>query len=185
MRGINFKKVVLIIASAAIIICIVSCVRLFTWKYNKEVSLQIADQNGNDKNLCFITDDMIFQNTEDYRSIKRHVSSKGLHTSGISGYYEDCDNEYTFTKIGMLSGIYICNATKGTDNEIIWTIDSKVTNGNFRIIITDENNYIVKDVPIDQKIDISILGESGKIYYVKFVAESAEIQVELWRKINE
>lgn len=145
------------------------------------MSLQLEDKNGDDKSLAIITDEMIEMYTEDYRSIKRRVFTKGRRSSGVEGYYEDCDNEYTKTDIGSLTGLYICNSFLGSGSEVTYKFDSKVKEGNFKIVITGEDNKILYDVAIDEETEVTFVANAGEIYYVKFIGESANILVEVTR----
>ena len=141
----KLKKVIIIVS----IVCVVIVIAVSAFlRHQKLLSLQIEDLNGpDDKSLCTITDEMIEKGyTSKYQAYKRHVESKGLNTGGVEGHYEDRDNSYTYTRIGKLSGIYVANAVVGTGGEITYTIDSKITSGNFRLIITDENNTILQDL---------------------------------------
>ena len=148
------------------------------------MSLQLEDKNGDDKTLVLITDEMIEMYTEDYRAIKRNVSSKGTKNSGVEGYYEGCDNEYTKTKIDSLSGVYICNAFLGNGSEVTYKFTSEVKKGNFKIVITGEDNKILYDVAIDKDAEVTFLANLGEVYYVKFIGESADFLVELTRAVS-
>ena len=183
LNGIKTKHKVLIVS--IIVFCIVvGCLVIFQMRYMQEMAMQLEDKNGDDKALCILTDNDIKDITHEYRSLKRQVQSKGLNTSGVSGFFEDYDNDYTKTTIGTLSGIYVCNAVKGSGSLVRYIIDSTVYSGNFRIVITDEDNNILVDVPIDSKETVEIKTERDKDYYVKFVAESANFEAEVWRTIE-
>ena len=174
----GIKKILII---GALLLVILACAFAFAWKHQYELSMQFPDQNGESKELCSITREMIEQYTEDYRSIRRNVVSKGLKSSGVTGYYEDCDNDYTKTKIGLLSGIYVCNAYLGNGENVQYVIDSTVFEGNLLIALTDENDKILYEIPNDQVYELSFQTELGKIYYLKFIGESAHIDVEVQR----
>lgn len=175
----NGIKKILIIGTSLLVI--LACAFAFAWKYQYELSMQFPDQNGESKELCLITREMIEKYTEDYRSIRRNVISKQTNSSGVSGDYEDCDNEYTKTKIGLLSGIYVCNAYLGNGEKVQYVIDSTVFEGNLLIALTDENNKILYEIPNDQVYEVSFQTELGKVYYLKFIGESAHIDVEIQR----
>ena len=183
MRGIKKSILICIIVLISILLSVFSAV-LFIRRHQQELALQLEDKNGDSKELCLITDEMIEEYTEDYRIIKRHVSTKSKNPSGVKGVFEECDCEYIKTKTGMLSGVYICNAYLGDGNELEYTIDSKVLSGNLKIVITDEDNKILYEVPIDSKETVSFVTEKSKIYYVKFVGESAELDITLLRNVN-
>lgn len=183
MSGIkSFKKIIICIALLLVVVamCCFGVVRAYS-KYQKELDLQIEDQNGDSKALYIITDEIIEGTTENYRSIKRRVISKGNNQSGVTGKYEDCDSAYVENRFGMLSGLYISNAYLGQGEDVTYTIDSKVELGNLRIVITDETNAILYEVPIDSKEDISFFAEDGKVYYVKLAGESAKVDITISR----
>ena len=151
-------------------------------KHSYEMSMHFEDKNGdNDKSLALITDEMINRYIEDYRAYKRHVSRKTDNEVRISGDYEECDRSFIETKIGKLSGIYVCNAYKGIGKDITYKINSTVKSGNFRIVITDEECNILYDIPIDRKHELTFFAEKDQCYYVKFIGESAEIDVTVER----
>lgn len=172
-----------------LIICIVICACIFisaiTFVFIKrhkyELSLQFEDTNGEIKTPALITDEMVNNYFEDYRAIRRRVIAKRENESGVVGRYEDCDRSFVETKIKMLSGIYVSNAYLGKGADVTYTIDSSVKSGNFRIVITDEDCNILYDIPIDQEYTLTFFAEKGQHYYVKFVAESAEIKVTIKR----
>ena len=152
----------------------------FVSKHKKEMAFQLEDRNGDSKELCIITDEMIEQYSVDYHAIARRSSTKG-ETSGVKGHFKDRDYSYIRTRIRSLTGVYVCNAYLGTGTEVTYSISSKVDRGNLKIVITDEDNIILFDVPIDSDENISFIAEDSKLYYVKFVGESAKLDIEVSR----
>ena len=171
----KLSKRVAIMVSIIVILFVVIIGSLLKYKY--ELSMQFEDTNGDDKTVVKITDEMINKYFEDYRSIKRHVVRKKENDVRISGQYEECDRSYIKTKIGCLSGIYVCNAYMGIGKDVTYSFDSHVEKGNMRIIITDKDSNILYEVPIDQQYEISFMAEDAQEYYVKFIAESAKFEV--------
>lgn len=170
------------LAICIIIIIIISIVViLFVARFLKELSMQIPDTNGINKELCYLSDLDIESCYTDYRAIKRNVYNEHANKSGIQGRYEQFDCEYTRSSFGKLSGIYILNAYLGDGDNVSFTIDSKVKKGNLRIVITDEFNRILYDIPIDETAEVSFKTVKDATYYVKLIGESANISVELWR----
>ena len=55
------------------------------------------------------------------------------------------------------------------------------TTRNVEIIVTDSNYNILYDIPIDQEYTLTFLAEEGQSYYVKFIAESAKIEITIER----
>lgn len=146
-----------------------------------ELRLQVPDENGESKELCYYTDEFIEDCYTDYRVIGRKVTSNDLTSSGVQGVYKDCDLAHNHTELGKLSGVYILNAYLGNGGVVQYTIDSQVSEGNMRIVITDQDNRILYDVPIDEKATISFEAEKDAEYYVKLVGESAKVSLEMWR----
>ena len=164
-----------------ILVIALSCI--YVWKsIQDDMHLHLEDKNGDDKTLCIMKDEDIEKCTEDYIAFGHTIFSTGLNASGVKGEYEDLDNEYTNFDIKLLSGLYIANVYLGEGEMVSYQINSEVEKGNFKIMITDENKKILYEIPIDQETEISFLAEKGKMYYVKFAAESAKFEAELWRK---
>lgn len=186
LNGNNVTKkkiffVCLIIVCSILIIS--SVVVIFIKKHEKEMSYQLEDKNGDEnKELAIITDEMIEACWEDYHAYKRHVFRKTDGESGIVGEYEDCDSKYIETEIKMLTGVYICNAFLGDGETVTYKIESKVSSGNLKIVITDETDKILYTIPIDSNETISFITEKSKTYYVKFVGERAEIDITVLRE---
>ena len=142
---------------------------------------QIPDENGESKELCHFSDEDIEACYADYRIIGRSVQSKGMGDSHVKGRLEEFDCSYSCTSFGKFSGIYILNAYLADGESVAYTIDSEVLEGNLRIVITDEENQILYDVPIDQKVTLSVETEKNATYCVKLVGESAKVKLELFR----
>lgn len=176
------RKTILIICIVICICILISAIAMvFIKRYKYELSLQFEDTNGDIKTPALITDEMVNNHFEDYRSIGRRVVAKREGISGVVGHYEDCDRSYIQTKIKMLSGIYVSHAYLGKGADVTYTISSSVKSGNFRIVITDDDCNILYDIPIDQEYTLTFFAEKDQHYYVKFIAESAEIKVVIKR----
>ena len=176
------RKTILIICIVIFACILISAIAIaFMKRHEYELSLQIDDINGDTKAPAQITDEMVNNYFEDYRAIMRRVTSKKENTSGVVGRYEDCDRSYIQTKIKMLSGIYVSHAYLGKGADVTYTISSSVKSGNFRIVITDDDCNILYDIPIDQEYTLTFFAEKDQHYYVKFIAESAEIKVVIKR----
>lgn len=181
----NTKKRIFFVCLITVcsILIISSVVVSFIKKHKIEMSYQLEDKNGDEnKELAIITDAMIEMYTEDYHAYKIRVSSKNQNPSGVQGDYEDCDCEYIRIRTGMLTGVYISNAFLGFGEEVTYNVDSKISSGNLKIVITDETNKILYNVPIDSNEAISFTAEKSKTYYVKFVGESAQIDITVSRE---
>ena len=105
---------------------------------------QIPDENGESKELCHFSDEDIEACYADYRIIGRSVQSKGMGDSHVKGRLEEFDCSYSCTSFGKFSGIYILNAYLADGESVAYTIDSEVLEGNLRIVITDEENQILR-----------------------------------------
>ena len=179
LNGIKKRRVAVVICIAifaAISFGIFSTVK----GYQEAKAMQIPDANGESKSLHYITDEMIKDNTQNYYSIKRYVIRKG-ERSGVEGYFKEEDRDYVRTRIQSLSGFYVCNAFLGDGNPLALRVDSMVYSGNLRIVLTDEENNILYDIPIDKVSEIQFETDVSKLYYVKLIAESANLLVLLER----
>lgn len=173
------RKIIII---SCVVVAILLIAGIWIARHSYEMSMHFEDKNGDDdKSLALITDEIISRYMEDYRAYKRHVSSKTDNEVRVSGFFEDCDRSYIETRIGKLSGLYICNAYKGIGKDVTYKINSTVKSGNFRIVVTDESCNILYDIPIDQEYELTFFAEKDQNYYVKFVGESAEIDVTVER----
>lgn len=143
----------------------------------------IEDSNGESKELAVITDSDIQEGAYGSLFFMSSHESKGHNTSGVRGKYEDEDNDYSRLSAKKFSGIKTANVCKGTGADVTFTVEATVTNGNFKIVIMDEDNQILHVVPIDEKTTVTVSTEADKLYFVKYVGESAEINVELWRSM--
>ncbi len=176
----GLKRKIIIIVCVVLTMLMIACIWIA--KHNYEMSMHFEDTNGDeDKSLSLITDEMINSYIEDYRAYKRHVSRKTDNEVRISGNYKSCDRSFIETRIGKLSGIYVCNAYKGIDKNVTYKINSTVKSGNFRIVITDEDCNILYDIPIDQEYELTFFAKKDQCYYVKFIGESAGIDVTIER----
>ena len=183
MSGIKSKKFITILVIVLIVVIIISLsVYVFILRYKNEISLQIKDENGDNKSLCVITDEYIEEWIDDYRVIKSHRKNEGTYDSGVKGTFADCDCRYTEVKFGMFSGIYIMNAYLGHGNNVKYVVESNVISGNFRIVVVNKTtNKIMYDIPIDEQSEITFYAKELETYYIKLVGESANVEVKLWR----
>ena len=166
------KKIGLVIAIIAVIILAIIVRLVF-----KMQSEKIPDTNGESKELCSIDDAFIESYTDWYSIIKHSVKRDTSVKSGIKGTYADMDCCYLQESFGSLSGIYICNAYLASEDEVKYMVTSTVSSGNLRIVVTDINNKILYDVPIDTTHQFAVETIAGETYYLKLVGESADIEV--------
>lgn len=178
MNGTKLKRILIVgIIAFVFVLFAIS----FVLRHSQEIDAQIPDENGESKELCRLTNADIEGCYTDYRIIGRSVYNKGLGDSNVKGRYEDFDSTYCRVSLGKLSGVYITNAYLADGGTVTYTVDAEVIEGNFRIVITDEQNKILYDVPIDEKTEISFETVENATYYVKLIGESAKIKLELWR----
>ena len=174
------KDKIIIILIAVVFVGLIS--GFITWRVLRMMGKQIEDVNGDSKEPAVITDRDILEDSFGCVSYMISYSAEGKNASGVDDFrYEECDNRYSRLSIKKMSGIHIENVYLGNGLDVTYTIDSTVSAGNFRIVITDEENHILHTIPIDQKATVTMPTEAGKLYFVKYVGESAEIRAELWR----
>lgn len=178
-----FERKYLVIVFLVIFIAIAVFVAVANIKeYQHALSMQIEDNNGAEKTLCVITNEMIESVDHQHYSIKHSVYNEGLNSSNVKGKYEKFDNSYSKIKSKMLSGIYMCNAYLGKGHPVTFTVQSRVNSGNCRLVITDSNMKIVREIPIDQEVEVSFLAPEDEIFFVKCIGESANLEIEITRK---
>ena len=159
------------------------------WRIASMAGRQIEDQNGDaDKSLAVITDADIESTKWDYVARGNYTSFTDKVDTGVDSEYEDYDNNKTVIRSSKVSGVYLCNAYMGAGKEVTYKIDSKVEKGNMRIVLvcdTESAGKIIKDIPIDSAETLTFFAEKGKTYCIKFVAESAKMEINIQREIKE
>ena len=175
------KMLVLIIFSVILIVTMICVIWANIKEYKTALSMQIEDKNGDEKTLCVITDKMI--ESVDYRhiSIMHRVYREGPNSSNVQGELKKCDYSYLKIKSKMLSGVYLCNAYRGKGKTVTFTIKSLVKSGNCKIVITDSDHKIVKEIPIDQQAEVSFFAPQDSLFFVKCVGESANLELVIRR----
>lgn len=144
-------------------------------------SSQIKDTNGDAKDLAVITDDDIQNGAYGSVFLMSSTYSEGYNTSDVVGGHKEEDHDYSRLSAKKFSGVHIENAFLGNGSDVTYVIESTVSSGNFKIVIMDEDHQILEVVPIDEKATVKISTEAGKLYFVTYAGESAEIKVALWR----
>ena len=150
-------------------------------EYQKVMERQVEDTNGDSIALCKITDEMIECLEYEYYAIKHRTYSQGLNSSHVNGKHKEYDNSYTKTTMGLFSGVYLCNVYQGTGKNVTYTVYTQLSKGNLRIVITNSNGEILKDIPVDGNGSITFRAEKEQLYFLKYVGESAEVVIEMER----
>ena len=179
----KLKLEIAIIISVLAIILVFAIIKMVIG-YATALNSQIPDTNGDSKELCSINDEYIESVTDWYDMIKHNSRKDTSDPSGVTGVFEDRDVCYSKETMKSLSGVYICNAYLASGNKVQYTINTTVHSGNLRIVITDENDKILYDVPIDTTHYIELDTIKGQTYYVKLVGESANMEVIVNRSDN-
>ena len=149
--------------------------------YNSASSAQIPDTNGDSKVLCSIDSAYIESVTSEFDILKHNCSKDSSAKSGVAGKYAEKDVVYSRETAESLSGVYVCNAYKATGKTVQYTVDSVVNSGNLRIVVTDSQNKILYDIPVDGTYHLEFDTVNGEVYYLKLVGESANITVRVMR----
>lgn len=178
-------KIILLISLLLIISGVIAFALIHVfYNYRYHEKMQISDLNGDDKSLSQITDEMIEENSYDqeYYVLHRKVVAKGSRSSsGITGKLSDKDYPYIYTDFGKISGIYIGNAYLGAGKEVTFSVDSTVSSGNLKIVLTNSDGKILYVIPIDSKESLTFFAETDEVYYLKYVAESAKATISVKR----
>ena len=182
----NKKALLIVLIVVWVIVVVGGMIGFVAWRISEASSKQIEDINGeDDKTLAVITNEDIESGRFSSVSFGSSTHTEGYRASGVrEHYYRDMDNTYLKRSIKQFSGISIENTYLGNGSPVTYALTSTVSSGNFQIFITDEDFQILKVVPIDQSVTLTIPTEAGKLYHVIFVGESAEIQAELWRTMQ-
>lgn len=122
---------------------------------------QVEDTNGEDDySLVKYSDEDITKKSSSYSAlglIKKNIgSNKSISASKFSGIY-------TIETVDLSSGT------------LVFSIESELTSGNFRIVIVKDGS-IVEDAELNKTDTIEITNANGK-YILKIVGESAKFSV--------
>ena len=137
------KKILLSILSIPLILSLTSC-------------SHVEDTNG--------PDDFSIVTYSDAQIVK---SNSYLFNNSL----ETTKNSVTNLSVKKFSGIYQLEKIAANNQDIHYSISSKVTSGNFRIVIV-HSEIIVKEVEINTTSEFVINNANGK-YLLKIVGESA------------
>ena len=137
---------------------------------------QIKDTNGaDDISPAILTEEELRQNpyAEKYYCLGAKFKHNTKTASGVNGEFEERDSDYYEIQFKKMSGVYIANAYLGSGNTVTFEVDSKLTSGNLRIVITNESGEFLFDIDANTKDSVQFVSEEGKVYYLKFIGESA------------
>lgn len=186
MSLVNKKKLMIIsiIVASIVFLVIVGVVvgNLFLKYHKSQLENHVEDKNGSNKELATITDEKIESYVYSYQIYKHHRMTKKGTLSGVKNDdVEEYDRDYVEVSTGLLTGVYIANAYLGNGDVLTYRIESNVKSGNFKIVFTDDTNKILEEIPFDCDITFTYQTQKDKIYYLKLVGESAEIEFKLYR----
>ena len=121
----------------------------------------IEDRNGDNTDLCSITNDEIFAN---------HISSTRF------GFSFTSRNQGMQMRVKKLSGV--CNAYKisAEGKQLTIHISTTLEQGNLRIVLM-RNGVHIRDIPIGKDQTVTILNPKGE-YVIRLAAESAKLSIE-------
>lgn len=146
----------------------------------------IEDTNGEITTLESIDiGEMLVQN---YSSYSAYMSSKRYSgdSTGIVGRLERQKTDFDIIRFSTkkLSGIMIAQTTNCNKNDnLTFTIDSTLISGNMEIVVVAPDNTLVQNVQVNTKQTIHIANTQEGVYKVVIGAESAELNIEVHRKI--
>lgn len=147
-------------------------------------SMFIADKNGDDdfSVVTFSTED-IKNSDGDYNAFGASQFQDG-ERSGVDDFMiEDADYDHTKYKALSVSGILIANATKTDADDLTLKITSTVVSGNTEIFVFVDDE-LFSEVSINDTVELSLRGISGKTVCVKAACESADMSIEVERTIG-
>ena len=108
---------------------------------------------------------------------------QGGTETGVDGASKYVDSDRIEFKCKKTTGINCVSATKVTDGTLTINISSKLSSGNAKfVIIRDKEILEYIDFGQDKTLIYDVKGEH--IYYVKILAEEAELSISVEREIN-
>ena len=140
----------------------------------------ITDLNGNEDfslNTLTIQDVLV---SEQNTMIKFGKGYNGNQTNVKDLNLKDKDFDSVHMYAEEFSGVFVLQATKTMDDNLILFFDTQVESGNFFIAILIDGEYFC-DIPIDASQQIILNNISDKTVLVKIAGESAKFDISVER----
>ena len=156
-----------------------------------KVLYEIKDTNGDDTSLAVLTDEDIFENAHLF-----HCTIYTGTTAGENSFPEDhpekelteffYDRDQTLSEAQThFSGVEVLQATYGKSDTITFTVTSKLTEGNLRIVLIDyKNRAILYDFEVGTTDSFTVTNSSEEEYEIRVAGESAIFDITTLRTFN-
>ncbi len=144
----------------------------------------IEDANGDDTSLVSIDLAAIIE-SKTYSSISSLSSSVSSGDKTYCFNYEDIDYDNLELNYGKISGVTKIHCSDmSSEEELILTITTSLTEGNLEIAIVGPDNTILEWVEVNQTVTVMIPSTSEGEYFVVIGGESAKVSIDIVRNIN-
>ena len=144
----------------------------------------IEDVNGEETDLATLNlENAILEGS--YSSV--FATSRQIYSGGTTYSFSyrdiDYDNiEVTYTKFSGISKVHCSDMDAG--EELVLTITSSLTSGNFEIVVIGPDKAIIETVNINETITVTIPSTLEGEYFVVIGGESAIASIQISRTIN-
>ncbi len=139
--------------------------------------VETKDINGEeDTSLAVFTDEDICTETTENFCFSYLVEATGEKSFAEKDYLWDGDNVSAIAAT-KCSGKVIVQLTYGKTDVIKFTVDPKLTQGNLRIVLLDQEYNILHDFSTHQKSSFEVSDAKGKEFEIRAIGESALFEI--------
>ena len=168
------------------VICFSSCATL-----SSKLKYEIKDTNGDDTSLAVLTDEDIFENAHLFHCTIYTGTTDGENSfpenhpeKELTEFFYDRDQTLSEAQTPF-SGVEVLQATYGKSDTITFTVTSKLTEGNLRIVLFDyKNRAILYDFEVGTTDSFTVTNASEEEYEIRVAGESAIFDITTLRTFN-
>lgn len=163
------KKFITSVLLLLVVICMSGCSLIYS-----KLKYDVKDMNGDDTSLAVFTDDDICDELPDNYCLNSIRESEG-DSSYSDEDYEDFDMDtVTLMAKSSFSGVGVVQVTYGKSDTITFSVTSKLTEGNLRIVLFDYTNLtVLYDFEVGTTDSFTLTDASEGEYEVRVAGESA------------
>ena len=170
------KSLVAVFACSVLLALLCGCTLLMSKR------IETPDTNGeDDHSLAVLTEDYIRNEKSDCYCVVY-----GFHPEGDSSYPdEEYWHDAAYTKasaVSAMSGVSLLQMTYGTEDTIVFAVESLRTEGNLRIVLLDGERNILYDFDIEGTSSYTVEHAKGKTFEILAVGESAKFVIKTSRE---
>lgn len=129
-----------------------------------------------------VTDEQIIGISSNYRSYLASQKYSGTDTDISNARYEDCDKTKCTLSAKKINGIQTVSATRAQDCVLTLDIESSLDAGEMKIAVVMDGE-ILEYVPVGGSAHFVYNVTGEHYYYVKIIAENAEMSISVNRNI--